>query len=129
MQEFYASIKALHMTLAFVSLSGFMLRGYWSIIGSELLQRRWAKILPHIVDTFLLTTAVLLMVILGQHPGNQTWLAAKFIALIFYIGFGTLAIKRAPTVRLKSIFFVLAIGTFIYIVGVALAHDAASWLH
>ena len=50
------------------------------------------KIAPHIVDTLPLTTAVLLMIILHQHPGNQNWILAKLITLEFYIGFGTLAI-------------------------------------
>lgn len=129
MQEYYLPIKYFHMSLAMLSLAGFAVRGWWSIRGSVLLQRRWVRVSPHIVDTLLLTTAVLLMIILRQHPGNQGWIAAKLIALLFYIGFGTLAIKRAPTALSKSIFFGLAIVTFAYIIGAALAHDPTSWWH
>ncbi len=128
MQEFFLPIKTLHIALAMLSLAGFVVRGCWAIGGSALLQRRWVKIAPHIVDTLLLTTAVLLMITLGQHPGNQPWIAAKLIALLFYIGFGTLAIKRAPTAASRAVFFGLAIATFAYIVGVAIAHHPASWL-
>ena len=129
MQDFYLPIKYLHMSLAMLSLSGFIVRGWWSIRGSALLQRRWVKIAPHFVDTLLLTTAVLLMVILQQHPGNQSWIAAKLVALLFYIAFGTFAIKRAATALGRSVFFALAIATFAYIAGVAVAHDPASWIH
>ena len=115
------------MSLAIISLLGFVIRGWWAINSSALLQQRWIKITPHIVDTLLLTTAVLLMIILGQHPGNQSWILAKLIALVFYIGFGTLAIKRAPTPASKAIFLGLAIATFGYIIGVAIAHHPASW--
>ena len=128
MQDLYLPIKTVHMSLAIISLLGFMVRGWWSIRGSSLLQQRWVKITPHIVDTLLLTTALLLMIILGQHPGNQSWILAKLIALVFYIGFGTLAIKRAPTPVSKAIFFGLAVATFAYIIGVAIAHHPASWL-
>lgn len=128
MQDLYLPIKTIHMSLAMISLLGFVIRGCWSIQGSALLQRRWVKIAPHIIDTLLLTTAVLLMIILHQHPGNQDWITAKLIALVFYVGFGTLAIKRAPTPVSKTIFFALAIATFGYIVGVAITHHPASWL-
>jgi uncharacterized membrane protein SirB2 len=111
-----------------LSLLGFAVRGWWAINCSALLQQRWVKIAPHIIDTLLLTTAILLMIILGQHPGNQDWILAKLIALVFYIGFGTLAIKRAPTPATKILFFGLAIATFVYIIGVAIAHHPASWL-
>lgn len=129
MQDFYLPIKTAHMSLAMISLLGFLIRGWWAISTSALLQQRWVKIVPHIVDTLLLTTAVLLMIIIGQHPGNQSWIAAKLIALVFYIGFGTLAIKRAPTAATKGLFLGLAIATFGYIIGVAIAHHPASWLH
>ena len=116
------------MSLAMISLLGFVIRGWWAIHSSILLQQRWIKVAPHIVDTLLLTTAILLMIVLNQHPGNQGWILAKLIALVFYIGFGTLAIKRAPTPVTKVLFFGLAITTFAYIIGVAIAHHPASWL-
>lgn len=128
MQDFYLPIKYSHQLLAMLSLLGFMIRGCWAIQASALLQQRWVKIVPHIIDTLLLTSAILLMMILRQHPGNQDWIAAKILALVLYIGFGTLAIKRAPTPTSKTLFFGLAITTFIYIAGVAIAHDPASWL-
>lgn len=128
MQDLYLPIKNIHISLAMLSLAGFIVRGWWAIQGSALLQQRWVKITPHIVDTLLLTSAVLLMIILHQHPGNQNWILAKLIALVFYIGFGTLAIKRAPTPVSKAIFFGLAIVSFVYIIGVAIAHHPASWL-
>lgn len=129
MQDLYLPIKYLHMFLAMLSLVGFVIRGWWAVHASKLLQQRWVKIAPHIIDTLLLTTAVLLMIILDQHPGNQNWILAKLIALVFYIGFGTLAIRRAPTPAGKAVFLCLAIVTFSYIIGVAIAHHPASWLH
>ncbi|GJM12527.1 MAG: SirB family protein [Pseudohongiella sp.] len=129
MQELYLPIKYAHMSLAFLSFTGFVVRGWWSISGSSLLHLRWVRVSPHIVDTLLLTSAVLLMTILSQHPGNQSWLLAKLIALLLYIGFGTLAIKRAPTATSKTMFYALALATFAYIVGVAIAHHPLSWLH
>lgn len=128
MQDLYTPIKTAHMSFAMISLTGFVIRAWWSIHGSILLQRRWVRVTPHVVDTLLLITAILLMIILGQHPGNQSWILAKIIALVFYIGFGTLAIKRAPTQASKAAFSVSAVATFAYIIGVAIAHHPGSWL-
>jgi uncharacterized membrane protein SirB2 len=39
------AIKYLHMTLALVSVSGFLLRGIFMLLQSRLLQQRWIKVL------------------------------------------------------------------------------------
>ena len=49
--------------------------------------------LPHINDTLLLITGITLAIITGFNPLVHTWLAAKLVALVFYIGFGMLALK------------------------------------
>ena len=55
-----------------------------------------------------------------QYPFTHDWLTAKFIALFFYISFGMFALKRAKDKKNKMLFFILALLTFSYIVGVAL---------
>ena len=54
----YLFIKNLH--IASVVLSGclFLLRGIWMLRESTMLQQRWVKIIPHIVDTLLLTSEI-----------------------------------------------------------------------
>lgn len=113
-------IKLIHMSTAFISISLFLLRGFWVFQESPMIKRRWVKILPHVNDTVLLITAILLAVGIQQYPFVDAWLTAKFIALLIYIIFGLFALKRAREMKNKAIFFILALMTFSYIVGVAL---------
>ena len=64
----YEAIKHLHMTFARLSIIGFVLRGVWMMRDSPMLGRRLVRILPHIIDTLLLVTAIALAVMIAQYP-------------------------------------------------------------
>jgi uncharacterized membrane protein SirB2 len=93
----YTTLKHLHATAATISIAGFALRYAWMIAGSPRLQSRAAKVLPHIVDTILLASAILLAVQAGIAPWSVGWLGFKVIGLIVYIVLGTIALKRGRT--------------------------------
>jgi uncharacterized membrane protein SirB2 len=88
------------------------------------LQRRWVKILPHIVDTVLLTSAIALAVAIQQSPINDPWLTAKVVGLLLYIYLGMVALRFGKTQRTKIIAWISALAVFIYIVLVALTKSA-----
>lgn len=119
-------IKLIHMSTAFISISFFIVRGFWVFNNSLMMNKKWVKILPHINDTILLITAIMLALSLQQYPFTHDWLTAKFIALISYIIFGMFALKRAKEMKNKVVFFVLALLTFAYIIGTAL-NRTVSW--
>ena len=89
-----------------------------------MLQQRWVKIVPHVVDTLLLTSALTLVFWSGQYPFEQPWLTAKVLALIVYIALGTIALKRGKTKFIRSLAWVAALATFTYIVVVAVTKQA-----
>jgi len=64
----YAIVKHMHLTAIAVSVILFILRFYWLNRDAEKLQKKWVKVLPHIVDTVLLASAITLCVILQQYP-------------------------------------------------------------
>ena len=117
-------IKSIHMSTAFISISLFILRGFWVYRGSTMMNKKWVKIFPHINDTILLVTAAILALATQQYPFVDSWLTAKFIALIIYIILGMFALKRAKELKNKVIFFVLSLLMFGYIVGVAFTRTA-----
>lgn len=119
----YLAIKHLHMGCAGLSIAMFLLRGTWMLQGSSMLQRRWVKIVPHLVDTVLLGSAITLAVISHQYPFAQPWLGAKVVALVLYIVLGAIALKRGRTLRIRAIAFAAAIATFAYIVMVAVTRQ------
>ena len=127
MIAYYPMFKHLHMTLALVSLLLFIYRWSLALAGSDRLQQKWLKILPHINDTFLLLFGVLLAVTLQLSPGQQPWLMAKLMALVLYIGLGVMALKR-PARGQKLAAGVAALAVFGYMVGAAITKSAWSWL-
>ena len=120
----YSAIKHLHIACAITSGSLFLLRGIWMLRASAMLQRRWVKIAPHLIDTVLLGSALIMVFWSGQYPFVQNWLTAKVLALIAYIVLGAIALKRGKTKTVRLVAFVAALATFGYIVSVALTRHA-----
>lgn len=107
--NWYLIVKHAHVTFAVLSLLGFSLRGYWMVIESALLQSKAAKILPHINDTLLLTSAIALVVMTRQYPIVVGWVTLKILLLVLYIVFGTFALKRGRTKAQRIRFLVASV--------------------
>src|SRR5690606_22026520 len=89
---------------------------------SPLLHTRVVKILPHIIDTLLLLSAIAPAVALQFSPMSQPWLAAQLIAPVVRIGLGVVAFKHPkPLVRKAS--WIAALVVFMYILSVALSKN------
>jgi uncharacterized membrane protein SirB2 len=113
----YATIRALHVGAAAVSITLFVLRGAWRWASPERLAARWVRIVPHVVDTILLASALWLAWQVGR--GAAPWIAAKVVALVAYIALGTIALKRGRTPAIRAAAFFAALAVFGYIVSVA----------
>ena len=124
----YTTLKLVHMTAAILTISGFVLRGFWMLSDSEKLQHPLVRVLPHIIDTVFLLAGIGLIMTLHLPVLLPGWLQIKIAALLVYIVLGTIALKRGKTKRIRAIAFVLALLTFAYVVGVALSKSAASWI-
>ncbi len=124
----YNALKWVHVGAAFLTIGGFLLRGYWMMLDSPKLQQRWVRVLPHILDTVLLLAGISLVVTLNLQVMRNPWLLVKISALIAYILLGTIALKRGKTRTIRTTALVLAVMTFAYIVGVALTKSTLSWL-
>lgn len=121
----YLALKHVHVTCVTLSLVGFMLRGVWMWTGSPWLKARLTRILPHGVDTLLLGSALAMVTYYDSVP---VWVWAKIAGLLFYIGFGMMALKRGRTPRVRAMAFVAALATFAWIVSVALTKTPAGFL-
>ncbi|WP_083023286.1 SirB2 family protein [Vreelandella lionensis] len=126
--EHYFLIKHLHMTAAALSITLFVVRAWWSVRESPHVIARWIKVLPHLIDTALLGLGVTLMVLLSVWPWQLPWLGAKLLALLAYIGVGSIVIKRGPTPKARAIAAVVAVAIFAYMLGAAIRHSPLSWL-
>ena len=118
-------LKAAHVGSAILSISGFVLRGVWMLQDSPLLKARVTRILPHVVDTVLLVSAIALALRSAQYPFVHAWLSAKVLALLAYIVLGGVALKYGKTRRIRTLSFGLALLSFLYIVSVAITRNPA----
>lgn len=117
-------LKYVHVSCVVLSISGYLLRGVWMLCESPQLQKKWVRIVPHLIDTVLLASAVLLALQLRQYPFVQGWLTAKLLALGAYIVVGAIGLKYGRTRKIRIAAWLSAIGIFGYIVLVALTRQA-----
>ncbi len=123
----YTTLKMLHVGCVATSYALFVLRGLWMMLRPERLRRRWVRILPHVVDTVLLGSAVAMALMIRQYPFAAGWLTAKLLALLLYIVLGSVALRRGRTRMQRLAAWVAAQGMFFYIVAVALTRSPMPW--
>jgi uncharacterized membrane protein SirB2 len=115
----YTFIKILHMSLASISVLGFLVRGILKINESPIVEKKLVRVLPHVIDTFLLLSAITLVVMSGMYPWVAPWVAAKIVGLLVYIGLGVVVMRTARTRQTRIACFALALVTAAYIFMVA----------
>lgn len=87
--------------------------------GSPPARSRWAKNLPHIIDTLFLATGIGLALSIAQYPLSHAWLTAKVGGLLLYIIIGAIAMRTAPQWQRSVPALVMALLVFAWIVSVA----------
>ncbi len=107
---------------------GFLLRGFWMMTGSPRLNALPVRVLPHVIDSALLLSAIALAVMIQQYPFDAGWVTAKVFGLIAYILLGTVALKRGRTKGIRLGAFVAALLVYAWIASVALTKNVAGYL-
>lgn len=121
-------LKSVHVTCAILSFTGFFVRGLWMLLESGALQYKWVRVLPHIVDTVLLTTALLMLYVAHMSVLEHDWLLSKIVALLVYIALGMVALKHGKTKMIRAVSWCLGLIVFLFIVSVALTKNPAGFI-
>ena len=93
---------ALHIALALLSVTGFVMRATWAYVAPDLLQEKWVRIAPHIIDTLLLLLGVTVAMQMGIGL-TEPWLVTKLLVLVCYIGFGVLTLRGRGMMRVVGL--------------------------
>jgi len=117
----------IHVTCVATSYALFVLRGIWMLLCPGMLLLRWVRVVPHVVDTALLGSAVAMALMIRQYPFVSDWLTAKLLALLLYIVLGSIALKRESTLKQRVSAWLAAQAIFFYIVAVALTRNPLPW--
>lgn len=115
----YSIVKQTHSGFAYLSILLFAIRGALLLAEKhELLAKKPLKILPHVIDTVLVGCALALLA-MGATAFPGTWLAAKVVGLILYVGLGVVALRLAKTKAAKAGALAAALVVALYLVKVA----------
>jgi len=121
----YLVIKHVHMTAALASGAFFLLRGLWMMQESSLFNARLVRILPHVIDTVLLVSALVLVGMMGTLP---TFVLVKVAALFVYIALGMMAFRFMKGWGSRVFMFFLAFAVYVFILSVAITKHPQGFL-
>lgn len=106
-------IKFFHLSFILMSIFSFVGRIIISETRPIILKQKLFKIAPHVIDSLLLLTGILL-VFQGQWLSTSYgWIIAKLFVLLGYIGLGVVAMRHRGTTRWLA--FSGAMLCFVYI--------------
>ena len=124
----YIVVKTIHQTAVALSFGGFFVRGLAALRGARWVRSRAARTLPHVVDSVLLASALVLAWSLRLDPAATPWLVAKIVGLLAYIALGIVALRPGRPVGVRAAAWMAALVTFGYIVSVAITKHPAGFL-
>lgn len=129
MIDFYPQIKWVHVVAVLISGSVFLLRAVLLNLGHVQAARAgWLRWCSWVVDSVLLTAALMLFTILPRELFANGWLWVKLLLLPCYVAAGHHALRRAATPPARRLWCLLALGLYVWMITVARAHHRLGWL-
>jgi len=122
LSELYPLVRWTHIGLVLCSGALFAARGLGVLLGSQWGMRAVVRRFSYVLDTALLSAALLLLYILDLNPFRVGWLSTKIGLLLLYIVLGSFALKRARTPLARGMFYVASLACFAFMLTVARAH-------
>ena len=115
-------IKQLHVAFVILTFISFSVRSYWMYAGSKLLRNKVVRIVPHLIDFFLLSTGLIMAVSFYGAFYQRPWLLLKLLGVLIYIVLGSVALKRGKTMKTRIAAVFGSWLVFFYIVIMARTH-------
>lgn len=108
----YEGLKHFHMLTIALSALLLTVRYVLMMRDSALLQHKFLKVTPHVVDTFLLLSGIGLISITGFIPFTAVapWMTDKLTCVLAYIALGLFALKLGRTKLMRTLAFFGALG-------------------
>lgn len=132
MIEFYPQIKWFHVACVVLSGLLFTLRGGLMLTGLPQANAAALRYLSYLIDTALLTAALMLVTLLRVYPIASGWLTVKIALIVVYIVLGSIALRRGRSLRTRVITFIAALAVYGFVATIARAHHPlgifANWL-
>lgn len=120
----YPVFKHLHLTLVAISVIFFVVRFVLKLKESALLQKKVMRIAPHIIDTCLLLSGLLMCFLIKQYPFVDPWLTEKILSVVAYILLAIMAMKSNRNKFFRFFAFLGAIAWVVYAAKIAVFKQA-----
>ncbi|MGK9174327.1 invasion regulator SirB2 [Yokenella regensburgei] len=119
----YNVLINIHLTSVVLTISLFVLRYWWRFTNNPCGNARWARIVPHAVDTLLLLSGVGLVIATRYMPftANGAWLTEKLFGVIIYIVLGFIALGRRRPRSQQTGFIAFLLGLVVLYIIIKLA--------
>lgn len=124
MDSLYPAIKHIHLTFIALSVLFFIVRFVLHIRQSPIMDKKFVKIAPHVIDTLLLLSGLTLCFIIKQYPFQDAWLTEKIGAVVAYIFLATIALKANRNTLFKVFAALGAIAWIVYAAKIAMFKQA-----
>ncbi len=124
MDSLYPAIKHIHLTLIAMSVLFFIVRFALHLKQSAIMEKKFVKIAPHVIDTFLLLSGLALCFIIKQYPFQDAWLTEKIGAVFAYIFLATIAMKANRNKLFKTFAALGALAWVMYAAKLAMFKQA-----
>ncbi|ELR63426.1 Protein sirB2 [Photobacterium marinum] len=108
----YAAFKHLHMTAIALSVLLFVARYLMVMANSSLIEKKFLKVTPHVVDTLVLLTGIVLIFMTGFMPFTESgsWLTQKLSCVLAYIALGYFTLHHGKNKVFKTFAFLGSLG-------------------
>jgi uncharacterized membrane protein SirB2 len=120
-------VRSIHLTSVALSITGFVARVFLRVGKPALLRTRAIKVVPHVLDTVLLVSALRLAMLVGVQA-NTRWLATKIGGVFLYIILGNVALRHGRTTRTCVTSALAAVLVFAFVASVARTHSPLGFL-
>lgn len=120
----YPYVKHTHMLFVATSVLFFMVRFVLHMRSSALMQKKFFKIAPHVIDTLMLLTGLSLCFLIKQYPFVDPWLTEKITGVAAYIVLGIMAMRPKQNTFFKMFAFFGALGWIVYVGKIAIFKSA-----
>ncbi len=108
----YMAMKHIHLTAIALSVLLFVTRYIMVMANSSIINKKFFKITPHVIDTIMLASGVALIFITGFIPftAGNGWLTEKLTCVLAYIALGYFTLHHGKNKVFKTFAFLGAIG-------------------
>ncbi len=116
-------LKYLHIVSVAASFGLFFLRGLWVMQSYPDSQEKWVRVLPHVVDSVLVLSALSMLVMSPVKGWPGDWLTVKLALVVVYVVLALFLFRSTRGLAARFLAWLLGLLVLLFIATVAVLHN------